>query len=207
MIAQFFAARSAWVPYLAIFGRSQATGGQCQVKRPPSFYHCVLMVCLLLFTACGTAAPPPFPTPSQTPAGSCSLMLGADADDESAIRATLAAEGEQVVAQEITPLMALWAEDSFIADAKNTPDDDDDDQRWLDKDAIRHRYVRTVFPGAPASIQPADLAISIDGDLATVVATTSIGDEVAPAGDRWELVRQDGCWYIQSLTYNLEARE
>jgi len=40
-----------------------------------------------------------------------------------------------------------------------------------------------------------------------VVATTHIGSEVSPAGDRWELARVDGCWMIRSLTYNLEPRQ
>jgi len=71
-------------------------------------------------------------------------------------------------------------------------------------DAIRHRYVRTVFPGAPTEIQPANLQIELDGDNAVVIATTRIGDEISPSGDRWELTRQNDCWLIQSLAYNLE---
>jgi hypothetical protein len=160
---------------------------------------------MLVTAACASPSEPPAAT--REPAGSCSLGVPNGADDETAIRSTLAAEGEQVVAQEIVPLMALWSDESHITDAKNTPDDRSDDQRWLDKDAIRHRYVRTVFPGAPAAIQPTDLSIVIDGDHATVLATTTIGTEIAPAGDRWELIKQEGCWYIQSLTYNLEGSE
>ena len=144
-------------------------------------------------------------TAAPEPVGSCQLQLPSGANDEEAIRAVLRAEGELMVAQSITELMALWNAGSVVADAKNTPDNQDDDRQWLDKDAIRHRYVRTVFPGAPAAAQPADLAITIDGDRATVVATTNIGDEVAPAGDRWELRKVGDCWLIQSLTYNLEA--
>jgi hypothetical protein len=125
-------------------------------------------------------------------------------NDEDAIRALLAAEGEFVVAQNIDALMQLWAEDSRIADAKNTPDNGDDDQVWEGKDAIRHRYVRTVFPGAPAVVDHGDERITIDGDQAQVESTTTIGSEVAPAGDRWEMVRQNNCWYLASLTYNLE---
>jgi hypothetical protein len=136
--------------------------------------------------------------------GSCSLETGTS--DDEAIRALLAAEGDLVVRQEITPLMALWAEESQVADAKNTPDDPADDQLWEGKDAIRHRYVRTVFPGAPAAVQPADLEIQIEGDRATVRATTQIGAEVSPAGDRWTLVKVDGCWYLAGLTYNLEPK-
>jgi hypothetical protein len=116
----------------------------------------------------------------------------------------LTAEGESVVSQDIDTLMRLWATDGQVSDAKNTPDNDADNQNWGGKDAIRHRYVRTVFPGAPASVRPSDLKIVIDNDQATVTATTHIGEEVSPAGDRWQLVRVDGCWLIQSLTYNLE---
>ena len=100
--------------------------------------------------------------------------------------------------------MSLWREDGQVVDAKNTPDDDSDNRNWDGGDAIRHRYVRTVFPGAPSSAQPADLAIEFDGDQAAVRATTQIGNEISPAGDLWRLVRIDGCWLIHSLTYNLE---
>jgi len=124
--------------------------------------------------------------------------------DEGLVRAVIDAEGELVVKQEIIPLMGLWHDGAFVANAKNTPADQTDDQFWLDKDAIRHRYVRTVFPGAPANATPKDLTIVITGSTAVVTATTSIGNELSPAGDRWELVKQNGCWLLQSLTYNLE---
>lgn len=167
-----------------------------------------LFVLLTWLLAASCASPTPQPqaaAPSPAPAGgSCQLELDPAAGDEESIRALLAAEGELVVAQDITRLMALWAEESQVVDAKNTPDDEADDQRWDGKDAIRHRYVRTVFPGAPATVQPADLEISLDGNRASVRATTQIGAEVSPAGDRWDLVKQEGCWYIAGLTYNLE---
>ena len=79
-----------------------------------------------------------------------------------------------------------------------------DDQFWRDKDAIRHRYVRTVFPGAPAQATPADLQVTITDRTAVVSATTHIGNETSPAGDRWTLLKQGPCWLIESLTYNLE---
>lgn len=139
--------------------------------------------------------------------GSCSLALPPDTGDPEAIGAVLQAEGELVVRQDIDHLMGLWTADGMVADAKNTPADDTDDQRWEGKDAIRHRYVRTVFPGAPASVQPADLDIRVEGDHARVTATTQIGAEVSPAGDLWQLERVDGCWLIANLTYNLEARQ
>jgi hypothetical protein len=136
--------------------------------------------------------------------GSCILQLAEDASDEASISAVLAAEGQLVVKQDIDQLMKLWAEGGQVTNAKNTPGQTEDDQHWLDKDAIRHRYVRTVFPGAPQQAAPADLVITIQGDQAVVTATTQIGNEVSPAGDRWILVKQDGCWLIESLTYNLE---
>jgi hypothetical protein len=159
------------------------------------------MMTMLLLAACSRATPTPEPTPAPL-GGSCTLE--AAGDHESAIRALLVAEGEFVVAQEIDPLMRLWADDGKVVDAKNTPDVSDDDQVWDGKDAIRHRYVRTVFPGAPALVDHGDERITINGDQAQVESTTTIGNEVAPAGDRWEMVRQDNCWYLASLTYNLE---
>lgn len=151
---------------------------------------------LLLLAACTAPAPP---------AGSCTLSLPDGADDSAAVTAVLRAEGEFVAGQQIDALMALWADGGAVVDAKNTAADPGDDQRWRDKDAIRHRYVRIVFPGAPASATPADLTITLEGDRATVRATTQIGGEVSPGGDRWKLVKQNGCWLIESLTYNLEA--
>lgn len=112
-----------------------------------------------------------------------------------------------MVAQSIDALMALWSSESFVADAKNTPDNPEDDQQWLDKDAIRHRYVRTVFPGNPSAAAPADLQIEITDGRAVVRGTTNIGNEIAPAGDRWELIKQGDCWEILSLTYNLESQQ
>jgi ketosteroid isomerase-like protein len=152
---------------------------------------------MLLLAGCG--APP-------ATAGSCGLALAAGHSDDDAIRAVIEAEGRLVVIQEIDALMALWDEDAFVANAKNTPNTADD-QFWRGQDAIRHRYVRTVFPGAPTAAAPPELAIHRDGARAIVTATTRIGSEVAPAGDRWVLIKRDGCWQIESLTYNLEAAQ
>lgn len=124
--------------------------------------------------------------------------------DEEAIQQVLEAEGELVVSQEIDLLMQLWNEGASVVDAKHTEVDTADDQQWLDKDAIRHRYVRTVFPGAPAMAAPKDLAIVINGTEATVTATTQIGNEISPGGDRWQLSKHGDCWGIDRLTYNLE---
>ena len=144
--------------------------------------------------------------PPQLPAGSCTLNLPAGTSDDDAISAVIHAEGQLVVEQKIDALMALWTDGASITNAKNTPDAADDDQYWRDKDAIRHRYVRMVFPGAPAQASPADLKITRDGDQATVIATTHIGSEVSPAGDRWTLRKQGSCWLLENLTYNLEPQ-
>jgi hypothetical protein len=163
-----------------------------------SIWRCALWTGLgLAVTAAACTAPAPA-------LGSCTLNLPANTADGDAIRAVVHAEGQLVVDQKIDALMALWADGAFVANAKNTPDDPDDDQYWRDKDAIRHRYVRTVFPGAPKQANPADLQITVDGTHAEVRSTTQIGGEVSPAGDRWLLARQGGCWVIASLTYNLE---
>jgi len=164
-------------------------------------------VLALALAACNAPADQQAPPADAATHGSCALGLAASASAEEAIRAVLLAEGELVVKQDIDALMQLWVEDGRVVDAKNTPDNDADNQNWEGKDAIRHRYVRTVFPGAPNQVQPSDLDIAVDGDKATVVATTHIGSEVSPAGDRWELARVDGCWMIRSLTYNLEPRQ
>lgn len=146
-------------------------------------------------------------SPERSTAGSCGLVLAERSDDAAAVRAVIEAEGRLVVAQEIDALMALWSEAGFVSDAKQTPDHHGDDQSWRGVDAVRHRYVRTVFPGAPSAVSPADLDIHLDGDRAEVTATTRIGDEVAPSGDRWVLVRERGCWVIESLIYNLESAQ
>ena len=140
-------------------------------------------------------------------AGSCTLGVSTDASDEDAIRAVIGAEGRLVVDQKIDALMALWADGAQVVNAKNSPTEPDDDQYWRDKDAIRHRYVRTVFPGAPKEAVPADLTLVVDGKRAEVRSTTHIGDEVSPGGDRWVLVKQGRCWLIESLTYNLEPKQ
>lgn len=152
----------------------------------------------------GCTAAPGSPPPA---VGSCTLNLPANTTDEQAIQAVLAAEGDLVVKQKIDELMLLWQDGSRVTDAKNTPADSADDLFWLDKDAIRHRYVRIVFPGAPKQATPADLQIQIENNRATITATTQIGTEVSPSGDRWVLVKSTDCWQIESLTYNLEPAQ
>jgi hypothetical protein len=169
-------------------------------ERVPMKVALLALIAALAVTA-SCRAPDALP---DTPTGSCALALEAAVGDDDAIRAVLQAEADRMVAQDIDGLMVLWSEGSRVVNAKNTPLDDSDDQIWLDKDAVRHRYVRTVFPGNPQAAAPASLEISVDGELAIVSATTNIGSELSPAGDQWLLERSNGCWVIQQLTYNLE---
>ncbi len=160
----------------------------------------ILLLTQWLVVSCVTTeeATPPPPAP-------CPIAAPTTATDEAVIEMVLMAEGRLVVDQQIDALMALWTPGAEIINAKNTPNDSSDDQSWRDKDAIRHRYVRTVFPGAPSQVTPKDLQLQLMDDRAVVTATTQIGAEVSPAGDRWVLVKRNNCWEIQSLTYNLET--
>ncbi len=155
-----------------------------------------LLLALLLFSGCQQpqSAPPP-PLPEMIPPG---------ASDEEAIMALLQAEGRGVVEKDIDLLAALWLDDAVIIDAKHTPNDPNDDTRWEGLDAVLDRYVTLVFPGNPTFALPADVQISIVGDRAEARATTQIGDERSPQGDRWTFKRVQGGWRIASLTYNLE---
>jgi hypothetical protein len=164
----------------------------------------VLALLTLVLAGCGaaqrTAGLGPRPTTSvRTPTPQ-------PASDEEAIRQLILSEGRGVVSQDIAGLMDLWAPDGVIADAKHTPDDSNDDARWSGRDAIRERYVVLVFPGNPLSAGALDVTLDIQGDKATAVSTTAIGNEVAPGGDRWTFQKKDGRWWITGLTYNLEPK-
>ncbi len=162
------------------------------------------LLALTALTACG-----PSPQAGVSPTieiGSCGLGLTGTAGDREAITALLRAESVYVVQQDSEALMRLWAPDGRIADAKHTPDDPGDDQTWEGADAIRHRYLRRVFPGNPSAAQPADLTITLDGDRATVTGTTRIGSEVSPNGDRWQIIKIGGCWVIKELVFDLEPQ-
>jgi len=157
------------------------------------------LLAIALLVGCGAPKEAPLKA-----AGSCSLALPADITPDREIWEVISAESRFVVSQEIEPLMQLWSEDAAITDTQHTPADPSDDQTWKGSDAVRYRYVRSVFPSAPGSAQPRELEIEISGDRATARGTTSIGGEVSPAGDAWELALRDGCWVLTALTYNLE---
>ena len=166
----------------------------------------LLAVLAVLAVSCGgPTSPPPLPVvnlPTKAPPTATPIP----ANDEEAVAQLVYAEGEGVVQQDIDRLMDIWADDGEIVDATNTPDDDSDDARWQGKDAIRQRYVNLVFPSAPMQAEAGDLQVTIEGSKATVVSTTNIGDEVSPSGDRWNLEKRNGRWYIATLTYNLESK-
>lgn len=156
--------------------------------------------------SCGDAAPPtPLPV-VKLPTKAPPTATPVPANDEEAVVQLVRAEGEGVVQQDIDRLMDIWADDGAIVDAKNTPDDAKDDAKWEGKEAIRQRYVNLVFPSAPMQAEAGDMQVTIEGSKATVVSTTNIGDEVSPGGDRWNLEKRNGRWYLVMLTYNLEPK-
>ena len=173
----------------------------------PANFMLILTICGIL-SACspvsGEIKRDSTPDAALPEIGSCSLDLPETVTDKEAIVALLSAEGAYVVQQDIVALMRLWVPDGRVSDAKHTPTNLADDQTWQGTDAIRHRYVHWVFPGAPKVAQAADLIISITGKKAVVTGTTRIGDEVSPAGDHWQLVKVGNCWLIRELIFNLE---
>lgn len=140
--------------------------------------------------------------PTTTTAPRPTAPQPANADE--AVRQLIAAEGAAVVGQDIAALMELWAADALVTDARHTPDDAADDATWRGRDAIRARYVTSVFPGNPQTAAAKDVEVQVDGDRAVATSTTAIGSEVSQAGDRWTFVKAEGRWWIESLTYNLE---
>ena len=160
-------------------------------------------VLFLFLTAC-TAILKPMPTSTpMPPVGSCAIEKTFPTDEET-ISAVLNAESQFVAAKDIDTLMKLWIIDGVVSDAFHTPNDPSDDHHWRGQDAIRQRYVYRVFASAPSEAHPKTFEITISDDHATAIGTTRIGDEVSPGGDRWELLRENDCWVIQSLTFNLE---
>lgn len=161
---------------------------------------------LISVVSCGDTTPPtPLPV-VKLPTKAPPTVTPMPANDEEAVAQLIRAEGEGVVQQDIDRLMDIWADDGAVIDAKNTPDDTSDDAKWEGKEALRQRYVNLVFPSAPMQAEAGDLQVTIEDNKATVLSTTNIGDEVSPKGDRWNLEKRNGRWYIVTLTYNLESK-
>lgn len=170
-------------------------------------YARVLVSCLLLvFVALGACSGPrPAASLGPRPTSPAYTPTPQPASDEEAIRQLVLLEGENLVSQDIEGLMGLWAADGMVTDAKHTPNDASDDARWTGRDAIRERYVVLVFPGNPQTAGDPNVQITVDGDMAVALGTSTIGGEVSPGGDRWTFAKRDGRWWITGLTYNLEA--
>lgn len=164
----------------------------------------VISLTALVLTAC--AAPTPSAGLGLRPTAPPRAATPQPASAEDAIAGLILAEGQAVVSQDLTTLMELWAADALITDAKHTPDNPNDDARWRGRDAIRDRYVVLVFPGNPQAAGAKDIKISMNGDQASAVSTTVIGQEISPSGDRWTFARREGRWWITGLTYNLEPK-
>jgi hypothetical protein len=164
-----------------------------------------LVAAAIVLTAC--AAPevpaPPSGVPSPRPRGTDTPT---PANDEEAVMQLLAAEAEGVVSQDIDRLMEIWHQDGVVTDANHTPDNPSDDRVWSGIAAIRERYVNEIFPSAPSAVTHPDVELTIEGNMAGVLSTTTIGIDHAPAGDQWTLVKEDGRWLITSLTFNLEVQ-
>jgi ketosteroid isomerase-like protein len=163
-----------------------------------------ILLGLVAFAACGAPALTSRSTAEEKPAASARTPTRQPASDEEAVQQLVESEGLAVVAKDVAGLMDLWSPDAVVVDAKHTPEQPDDDARWRGRDAIRERYVALVFAGNPQTAGAQDLQITFHGDRATALSTTAIGSEVSPGGDRWTLVKRDGRWWIEGLTYNLE---
>ena len=163
----------------------------------------LLFVVAVLGVGCTRATLPPT---AASPTEMLRTPTPVPATDEAAILELLAAEGKAVVQLDIERLMNIWAEDGVVVDARHTPEDASDDLTWRGRDAIYQRYVTVVFPGNPMTAGGIDAQVTIEGDRAEALATTRIGSELEPGGDRWTFARRGGRWLIASLTYNLEAK-
>ena len=164
-----------------------------------------LLGTLVIAAACSAPQVPTVPSgiPSPRPRGTDTPT---PASDEEAVAQLLNAEAESVVSQDIDRLMEIWHEDGVITDANHTPDNPSDDRVWSGLADIRERYVNEIFPSAPSSATHPDAELTIEGNTATAITTTTIGIDHAPGGDRWTFSKTDGRWLITSLTFNLEPR-
>ena len=172
----------------------------------PPYLRVVLSCVLLVLVALGACnAPQPVSSLGVKPTRPNYTPTPQPATAEEAVRQLVVSEGQNLVSQDIEGLMDLWADDATITDAKHTPDNPDDDARWTGKDAIRERYVVLVFPGNPQTAGDPNVQITVEGETALALGTSTIGGELSPGGDRWTFVKRADRWWIASLTYNLEA--
>lgn len=164
-----------------------------------------LIAAVAVVAACSAPEVPAPPSGMPTP-----RPRGTDtptpANDEEAVMQLLNAEAEGVVSQDIDRLMEIWHQDGVVTDANHTPDNPSDDRVWDGIAAIRERYVNEIFPSAPSSVTHPDAEVTVEGNTATAVSTTTIGIDHAPGGDQWTFVKTEGRWLITGLTFNLETQ-
>jgi ketosteroid isomerase-like protein len=146
---------------------------------------------------------PPSGIPTPRPRGTDTPT---PANDEEAVMQLLNAEAEGIVSQDIDRLMEIWHEDGVVTDANHTPDNPSDDRVWDGIAAIRERYVNEIFPSAPSLVTHPDAEVTVEGNTAKAVSTTTIGIDHAPGGDQWTFVKTEGRWLITALTFNLETQ-
>lgn len=162
--------------------------------------------CALFFLAvgCGAQNPPP-PTARAVPPRE-RTKTPVPATPEEAIRLLINAECESVVQQDIDRLQSIWANDGVVTDANHTPENTSDDVTWKGWDAIRDRYVNTVFPSNPTFCEHPDAQVKINGDSATAVTGIKIGITNAPSSNDWTFNKSADIWKIAALTYNLDPQ-
>jgi ketosteroid isomerase-like protein len=162
-----------------------------------------LIVVVAVVAACSApeVPAPPSGIPTPHPRGTDTPT---PANDEEAVMQLLNAEAEGVVSQDIDRLMEIWHQDGVVTDANHSPDNPADDRVWDGIAAIRERYVNEIFPSAPSSVTHPDAEVTVEGNTATAVSTTTIGIDHAPGGDQWTFVKTEGRWLITGLTFNLE---
>ncbi len=179
--------------------------GQEVLRKVKRILFGVLIVVAFVVAACGAPEVPTVPggVPSPRPRGTDTPT---PASDEEAVFQLLNAEAEGVVSQDIDRLMEIWADDGVVTDANHTPDNPADDRVWRGIAAIRERYVNEIFPSAPSSVTHPDVELTIEGNSAAAISTSTIGLDHAPGGDQWTFVKRDGRWLITGLTFNLEAQ-
>ena len=143
------------------------------------------LVCAVAVTACAPTATRISPTPMVLP----TPPPFAAAAPEVALPALVVAERQAANERNLPLLAVLWAQDSRVADSRNTPDPSDD-YVWEGHAGLMDRYVVAVFPHPPQPFAalPA-LEIILDGDEASA----------QNGQDLWRFVRQDGRWLLKEL--------
>ena len=146
----------------------------------------------LLTGACNSTLPVPTPPPigiapvAQPPAAVHEPLA-------IALPALTISEREASRTGDLATLGEIWAPESQIVDGRNTVDPLDD-YRWVGREAILDRYIVAVFPQPPPALtELPDLTFDQEGDSASAIN----------GQDRWRLIRIDGRWWLQELTYQI----